>query len=75
MKDWIGWGLAVAAVAAGWVGYGWRGVALAAAAIRYSRDFLPATVVRFVPGYEYIRLDAATMAAKYMKLYRAVARS
>lgn len=26
---WLGWGLAVAAVAAGYVGYGWKGVALA----------------------------------------------
>ncbi len=33
MKDWIGWVLAVAAVAAGWVGYGWRGVALAVTVI------------------------------------------
>lgn len=38
------------------------GVGLAAIAIRYSRDLLPATVVRFVPGYEYLRLDIATMA-------------
>lgn len=29
MTAWIGWGLAVAAVAAGWAGYGWRGVVLA----------------------------------------------
>ena len=27
---WLGWGLAVVAVAAGYVSYGWRGVALAA---------------------------------------------
>ena len=33
MKDWIGWLLAVAAVAAGWAGYGWRGVALAVTVI------------------------------------------
>ena len=26
---WLGWGLAVAAVAAGYVGYGWKGVVLA----------------------------------------------
>ena len=26
---WLGWGLAVAAVAAGYVGYGWQGVVLA----------------------------------------------
>ncbi len=26
---WLGWGLAVAAVAAGYVGYGWKGVLLA----------------------------------------------
>ncbi len=39
------------------------GAALAAVAIRFSRDFLPATVVRFVPGYEYIRLDLASLAA------------
>lgn len=26
---WVGWALAVAAVAAGYVGYGWKGVALA----------------------------------------------
>ena len=38
------------------------GTGLAAVAIAYSKDFLPATVVRFVPGYEYIRLDLATMA-------------
>ncbi len=29
MSAWIGWVLAVAAVAAGWMRYGWRGVALA----------------------------------------------
>ncbi|MGE0123357.1 MAG: ADOP family duplicated permease [Vicinamibacterales bacterium] len=39
------------------------GTALAAGAITLSRGFLPATVVRFVPGYEYIQLDAATFAA------------
>ena len=39
------------------------GAGLAAFAIGLSRDFLPATVVRFVPGYEYIRLDLATFAA------------
>ena len=39
------------------------GFGLAAVAIEYSRDFLPATVVRFVPGYDFIRLDLATMAA------------
>ena len=39
------------------------GFVLAAVAIDYSRHFLPATVVRFVPGYEFIRLDLATMTA------------
>ena len=39
------------------------GVGLAALAIGLSRDFLPATVVRFVPGYEYIRLDTGDIAA------------
>ncbi|MGE0360557.1 MAG: ADOP family duplicated permease [Vicinamibacterales bacterium] len=39
------------------------GTALAAGAITLSRGFLPETVVRFVPGYEYIRLDLATFAA------------
>ncbi len=39
------------------------GFGLAAVSIDYSRNFLPATVVRFVPGYEFIRLDVATMAA------------
>ncbi len=39
------------------------GFGLAAVAIDYSRNFLPATVVRFVPGYEFIRLDLATMTA------------
>lgn len=39
------------------------GTGLAAVAIRFSRDFLPPTVVRFVPGYEFIRLDLATTAA------------
>lgn len=29
MNPWIGWGLAVVAVVAGWVLYGWRGVLLA----------------------------------------------
>lgn len=29
MNPWIGWGLAAAAVAAGWLGYGWPGLALA----------------------------------------------
>jgi hypothetical protein len=33
VKAWIGWLLAVAAVAVGWAGYGWRGVALAATVI------------------------------------------
>jgi putative ABC transport system permease protein len=39
------------------------GAGLAAVAIRFSRGFLPATVVRFVPGYEYIRLDLAVLGA------------
>jgi putative ABC transport system permease protein len=39
------------------------GAGLASVAIGLSREFLPATVVRFVPGYEYIRLDVATFAA------------
>lgn len=39
------------------------GAGLAAVAIRFSRSFLPATVVRFVPGYEYIRLDLAVLGA------------
>ncbi len=39
------------------------GAGLAWFAIDVSRNFLPATVVRFVPGYEYIRLDLATFAA------------
>jgi putative ABC transport system permease protein len=39
------------------------GAAVAWFAIDVSRNFLPATVVRFVPGYEYIRLDLATFAA------------
>ncbi len=39
------------------------GAGLAAVAIGYSRSFLPPTVVRFVPGYEYIRLDLASLAA------------
>ena len=29
MNPWVGWGLAVVAVGAGWRGYGWPGVALA----------------------------------------------
>jgi putative ABC transport system permease protein len=39
------------------------GAAVAGFAIDVSRNFLPATVVRFVPGYEYIRLDLATFGA------------
>jgi len=39
------------------------GAGLAGVAIDFSRTFLPDTVVRFVPGYEYIRLDVATFAA------------
>lgn len=50
-----GWCLAVLGVGIGAV--------LAAVAISLSRGFLPATVVRFVPGYEYIRLDLSTFAA------------
>ena len=26
MNPWVGWGLAVVGIAAGWVGWGWRGV-------------------------------------------------
>jgi hypothetical protein len=33
MNPYIGWTLAVLAVAAGWVGWGWRGVALAATVV------------------------------------------
>ncbi|MBC8057640.1 MAG: hypothetical protein H7Y61_13780 [Rhizobiales bacterium] len=29
MNPWVGWGLALAAVVAGWFGYGWPGLALA----------------------------------------------
>jgi hypothetical protein len=29
MNPWVGWGLAFAALVAGWLGYGWRGLALA----------------------------------------------
>ena len=32
---WLGWGLAVAAVAAGYVGYGWKGVALAVTVVMF----------------------------------------
>jgi hypothetical protein len=32
-NPWLGWALAVAAVAAGYVGYGWKGVVLAVTAI------------------------------------------
>jgi putative ABC transport system permease protein len=39
------------------------GTVLAGGAIGLSRGFLPDTVVRFVPGYEYITLDLATFAA------------
>ena len=39
------------------------GTGLASAAITLSRGFLPETVVRFVPGYEYLKLDLATFAA------------
>ncbi len=35
MNAWFGWGLAVAAVAAGYMGYGWRGVALAISVIAF----------------------------------------
>ncbi len=35
MNAWVGWGLAVAAVAAGYMGYGWRGVALAISVIAF----------------------------------------
>lgn len=33
MNPWVGWGLALAAVVAGWRGYGWPGVALAVTVI------------------------------------------
>jgi hypothetical protein len=35
MNPWIGWGLAAAALAAGWFGYGARGVALAVTVIAF----------------------------------------
>jgi hypothetical protein len=33
MNPWVGWGLALVAVLAGWFGYGWPGLALAASVI------------------------------------------
>ncbi len=33
MNPWVGWGLAVLAIAAGYVGWGWRGVVLGVTAI------------------------------------------
>jgi uncharacterized protein (DUF58 family) len=35
MNAWIGWALAVMAVAAGYVGYGWPGVALAVSVVAF----------------------------------------
>lgn len=37
------------------------GSGLAFVAMRTSRDILPASVVRFVPGYEYLRLDVTAL--------------
>ncbi len=37
------------------------GAGLALLAMRTARDILPASVVRFVPGYEYLRLDVTAL--------------
>ena len=39
------------------------GGALTAVAMQFTRDFLPANIVRFVPGYGYIGVDVVTLAA------------
>ncbi|HUU34449.1 MAG TPA: ABC transporter permease [Vicinamibacterales bacterium] len=39
------------------------GAALAGVAMHYTRNFLPANIVRFVPGYEFLGLDAAMLGA------------
>lgn len=39
------------------------GSGLTALAMRYTRSFLPANIVRFVPGYEFLGIDATTLAA------------
>ncbi len=50
-------GLCLAALGVG------LGAALAAVAMHYTRNFLPAGIVRFVPGYEFLGLDAAMLGA------------
>ncbi|MEZ5294423.1 MAG: ADOP family duplicated permease [Vicinamibacterales bacterium] len=39
------------------------GAGLAAVAARYTRSFLPADIVRFVPGYEFLGLDTGVLGA------------
>lgn len=50
-------GLCLAAMGVG------LGALLAALAMQYTRNFLPAGIVRFVPGYEFLGLDATMLAA------------
>ncbi|MCC6989633.1 MAG: ABC transporter permease [Acidobacteria bacterium] len=47
------------------------GTVLAGVAMQYTRNFLPAGIIRFVPGYEFLGLDAAMLGA--MVLLGAVA--
>ncbi len=39
------------------------GTGLAGVAMRFTKNFLPAGIVRFVPGYEFLGLDAAMLGA------------
>ena len=63
-QAWLGWGLALAAVVAGYVGYGWRGVLLAASVVafwlllQFSRAL---RVMRAAAGRPVGTVDSAVM--------------
>lgn len=71
MNPILGWGLAVAAVAAGWVGYGWPGVLLAVSVVvfwlllQFSRVL---RVMRLAAGRPLGSIDNAVMLNAKLRL-------
>ncbi len=87
MSPWSGWGLAFAALGAGWFGYGWRGVALASTVtvfwllLQFSRSvrvmrMAAASPVGSVPSAVMLhsRLQAGLTMSKIVMLTRSLGR-